>query len=183
MTPPPGLGTGGRGLPSPESRVPSPGGAAAARVLVLGIGNLLMGDEGVGVHAVRLLEREFASTAAPGSNPVTIVDGGTGGFHLLSYLTDYNPVILIDATMDGKPPGTVSVLEPRYASDFPRALTAHDIGLRDLIEAAVLSGPLPKIWLVTVSINELQSMQTTLTPAVDAAIPAVIARVRQLLSR
>ena len=153
------------------------------RTLVLGIGNLLMGDEGVGVHAVRVVEQAFASTVAPGAGPVTIVDGGTGGFHLLSYLTDYDPVILIDATMDGQPAGTVSLIEPRYASDFPRALTAHDIGLRDLIEAAVLSGPLPKIWLITVSIAELQSMQTTMTPEVEAAIPEVVARVRQLVNR
>ena len=144
------------------------------RVLVLGIGNLLMGDEGVGVHAVRRIERE----ALPPS--ISVVDGGTGGFHLLSYLTDYDPVILIDATIDGKPPGTVSVLQPRYASDFPRALTAHDIGLRDLIEAAVLVGPLPKIWLVTISIAELQAMQTTMTPEVEASLPEVIARVREL---
>ena len=152
-------------------------------LLVLGIGNLLMGDEGVGVHAARVLERDLASTVAPGGGPVTIVDGGTGGFHLLSYLTDYDPVVLIDATMDGQPAGTVSLIEPRYASDFPRALTAHDIGLRDLIEAAVLSGPLPKIWLITVSIAELQSMQTTMTPEVEAAIPEVVARVRQLVNR
>jgi hydrogenase maturation protease len=154
---------------------------ATPRTLVLGIGNLLMGDEGVGVHAVRVLEQELASTVAQSAGSLTIVDGGTGGFHLLSYLTDYDPVILIDATMDGQPAGAVSVLEPRYASDFPRALTAHDIGLRDLIEAAVLSGPLPKIWLITVSIAELQSMQTTMTPPVEAAILEVIARVRQLL--
>ena len=155
----------------------------SSRILVLGIGNLLMGDEGVGVHAVRVLEQDLASTVAQSAGSLTIVDGGTGGFHLLSYLTDYDPVILIDATVDGRPTGTVSVLEPRYASDFPRALTAHDIGLRDLIEAAVLSGPLPKIWLITVSIAELQSMQTTMTPEVEAAIPEVVARVRQLVDR
>ena len=149
-------------------------------LLVLGIGNLLMGDEGVGVHAAHVLERELAAATTP-DGPVTVVDGGTGGFHLLSYLTDYDPVVLIDATMDGQPAGTVSVLEPRYASDFPRALTAHDIGLRDLIEAAVLSGPLPKIWLITVSVAELQSMQTTMTPEVEAAIPEVVARVRELV--
>lgn len=159
------------------------GRSASQDLLVLGIGNLLMGDEGVGVHAVRVLEQEVVSTVAPGAGPVTIIDGGTGGFHLLSYLTDYDPVVLIDATMDGRPAGTVSLLEPRYASDFPRALTAHDIGLRDLIEAAVLTGPLPKIWLITVSIAELQSMQTTMTPEVEGAIPEVVARVRQLVSR
>ena len=164
-------------------RAASPEPERTSRLLVLGIGNLLMGDEGVGVHAVGVLEREFASTLSQADGRMTIVDGGTGGFHLLSYLTDYDPVILIDATMDGRPAGTVSLLEPRYASDFPRALTAHDIGLRDLIEAAVLSGPLPKIWLITVSIAELQSMHTMMTREVESAIPEVVARVRQLVSR
>ncbi len=141
-----------------------------------------MGDEGVGVHAVRRLERDLAA-GAPDLGPVTIVDGGTGGFHLLEYLTDYDPVILIDATMDGRAPGTVTLLEPKYASDFPRALTAHDIGLRDLVESAMLTGGLPSIRLLTVSIDAIQAMQTRLSAAVEAAIPEVIARVRALVPR
>jgi hydrogenase maturation protease len=143
--------------------------------LVLGIGNLLMGDEGVGVHALRALERE----TWPGH--VTLLEGGTGGFHLLACLRDYPRVVLVDATMDGQPAGTVSVLQPRYASDFPRALTAHDIGLRDLIESAALLGPLPEMTLVTVSIEEIRSMVTDLSPAVAAAIPHVHARVVEAL--
>jgi hydrogenase maturation protease len=143
--------------------------------LVLGIGNLLMGDEGLGVHAVRALEQ------APPIPGVAVVDGGTGGFHLLEYLSTYDPVVLIDATMDGRPPGTVSVLAPRYASDFPRSLTAHDIGLRDLIEAAVLTGPLPQLWLVTVSIAGMQPMQTEMSAEIASAIPRVIEAVRRLL--
>ncbi len=137
-------------------------------LLVLGIGNLLMGDEGVGVHVARELSRR----ALPPE--VTVVDGGTGGFHLLSLFRDYDPVILVDATMDGQPAGTVSVVEPRYPSDFPPSLTAHDIGLRDLIEAAAITGTLPTMWLVTVSIDELQAMQTTLSPVVAAAVPRVV---------
>ncbi len=144
--------------------------------LVLGIGNLLMGDEAVGVHVAHRLE---ALTLPP---DVTIVDGGTGGFHLLSCLTDYDPVIVVDATMDGRPAGTVSVTEATYASDFPRTLTAHDIGLRDLVESAALVNGLPKIFLVTVSIDDIQPMETRLTPEVAAAIPDAIDRVTQLLS-
>jgi len=135
-----------------------------------------MGDEGVGVHAVRRLQQ------APVPPGVSIVDGGTGGFHLLEYLTDYDPVILIDATMDGRPAGTVGVLAPKYASDFPRALTAHDIGLRDLIEAAVLTGPLPTMWLVTISIDEIRPMSIEMSREVEGAIPEVNARVRALVS-
>ena len=145
------------------------------RTLVLGIGNLLMGDEGVGVHAVQELPPEALGPQ------VTVVDGGTGGFHLLSYFSDYDPIVMIDATLDGRPPGTVSLIEPRYASDFPRSLTAHDIGLRDLIESAALLGPLPKIYLITVSVAELQPMEATLSAPVQAAIPQVQALVNDLI--
>ena len=144
--------------------------------LVLGIGNLLMGDEGVGVHTLRAFDQE----AWP--DHVTLLDGGTGGFHLLEYLTTFPRIVMIDATMDGAPAGTVSVLRPRYASDFPRALTAHDIGLRDLIESAALLGPLPDVTLVTVSIAEIRSMVTDLSPAVGGAIPEVGRRVREALA-
>ena len=143
--------------------------------LVLGIGNLLMGDEGVGVRVVEALERDWRPAG------VTLVDGGTGGFHLLEYLQEFSPIVMIDATMDGQPAGTVSVIRPKYATDFPRALTAHDIGLRDLVETAALLGALPPITLVTISIEEIQSMVTTLTPAVAAAIPPAAALVRETL--
>lgn len=145
--------------------------------LVLGIGNLLMGDEGVGVRVVEALER-----ARWRPDGVTLVDGGTGGFHLLEYLQEFTPIVMIDATLDGQPAGTVSVLRPKYASDFPRALTAHDIGLRDLVETAALLGSLPPITLVTISIAEIQSMVTTLTPAVAAAIPVAAALVRETVA-
>ena len=144
-------------------------------VLVLGIGNYLLGDEGAGVHAVQ----ELAQEALPPH--VRCVDGGTGGFHLLSYLQEYSTVILIDATMDGRPPGTIRVLRPRFASEFPRALSAHDIGLRDLIESAMLLGGLPDIHLITVSVDDVQQMRTELSPAVRASLPAVTGAVRHIL--
>jgi hydrogenase maturation protease len=146
----------------------------AARVLVMGVGNVLMGDEGVGVHVVRVLE----TLAWPPT--VTVVDGGTGGFHLLSHLEACDVAVLVDATLDGQPPGTVTVLEPKYASDFPRVLSAHDIGLRDLVESADLLGHLPRIQLVTVSVANLQPMQLTLSPEIQAVVPEVARLVRSL---
>jgi hydrogenase maturation protease len=149
---------------------------AVSGTLVLGIGNLLMGDEGVGVHILRALEHD----AWPPH--VTLLDGGTGGFHLLSYLRDYESIVMIDATLDGQPPGTVSLIRPRYASDFPRSLTAHDIGLRDLIEATVLLGRLPVIDLITVSIAVIAPMVVTLSPPVEAALPRVRDLVRERIA-
>lgn len=134
-----------------------------------------MGDEGVGVHAVRALERESLPAG------VQLLDGGTGGFHLLALFEEHRRMILIDATLDGAATGTVRVLHPRFASDFPRSLSAHDIGLRDLIESAVLLGPLPTIDLVTVSIPLDNLMGVDLSPAVAAAVPEVIKTVQALL--
>ena len=144
--------------------------------LVLGIGNLLMGDEAVGVHVARAL----AGRPLPAG--VTVVDGGTGGFHLLSCLTDFDPVVIVDATMDGRGAGSVSMTEPRYASDFPRSLTAHDIGLRDLIESAALLAPLPRVFLVTISIDAIQEMQTSLSAEVESAIAPATELVSSLIA-
>jgi hydrogenase maturation protease len=146
-------------------------------LLVLGIGNYLMGDEGVGVHAVRALEQEGLPAG------VTLVDGGTGGFHLLEYLHAHDPIVMIDATMDGHPPGTVSVVAPRYPSDYPRTLTAHEFGLKDLIDTAAISGATPTVHLVTVSIAEMTPMHIELSEPVRHAIPRVIERVRALIAQ
>ncbi len=145
------------------------------KLLVLGIGNVLMGDEGVGVHAVRGMAQDAFSSH------VAFLDGGTGGFQLLSYFEEYPEIIMIDATMDGRAPGTLSLIRPRFASDFPRSLSAHDIGLRDLIEAASLLGSLPRIHLITVSIGSVSPMVMELSPATSSALPGITSIVRQIL--
>jgi len=145
------------------------------RLLVLGIGNLLMGDEGVGVHAIRALEKERLPAG------VETLDGGTGGFHLLSCLGEYPTIIVIDATLDGSEPGTVRIIKPRFLSDYPRSLGAHDIGLRDLIESAALLGTLPEVHLITVSVADIHSATTELTPAVQRALVRVVQSVQRIL--
>jgi len=149
--------------------------AAAAKRLVLGVGNLLMGDEGVGVVALRHLQ------AAGLADQAELVDGGTGGFHLLGLFLENPRLILIDAAADGREPGTVSLLRPRFARDFPPSLSAHDIGLKDLIESAALLGRLPEVELITVSVANASSLSLELSPAVAAALPRVEALVRQCL--
>ena len=145
------------------------------KTLILGIGNVLMGDEGVGVHTIRALEsKNFPER-------IDVVDGGTGGFHLLSYFHDFDPIILIDATMDGKPAGTLSLLKPKFASDFPRSLSAHDIGLRDLVETAALTSKYPEIFLITCSIAKIRSMVMELSQPVKNAIPGIAAMVQEIL--
>jgi hydrogenase maturation protease len=145
-------------------------------ILILGIGNVLMGDEGVGVHAVNYLEKQtFPSN-------VRLLDGGTGGFHLLEYLQEYKKIIMIDATMDGSEPGTLKVIKPKFSTDFPKALSAHDIGLKDLVESAVLLGSLPGIYLITIAIAKIQPMTMELSPEISATLPLICTRVNEILA-
>jgi len=145
------------------------------KILILGIGNVLMGDEGVGVHTIKALEDKLFP------EDVEILDGGTGGFHLMAYFQEYENIIMIDATMDKKPTGTVSLIEPKFASDFPKTLSAHDIGLKDMIESITLIGKLPKIYLITVTIDTIRSMYMELSPKVKDSMPEVIEKINELV--
>jgi len=135
-----------------------------------------MGDEGVGVHTIKALEEKVLP------ENVDLLDGGTGGFHLMAYFQEYENVIMVDATMDKNPTGTVSVIEPKFASDFPKSLGAHDIGLKDMIESITILGKLPKIYLITVTIDSIQAMKMELSPRVKSAIPEVIRKINNLIS-
>lgn len=145
--------------------------------LLMGIGNYLMGDEGVGVHLVQRWLSEDQGIAS-----VDVVDGGTGGFHLLEYFESYNRVILVDATLDGEPPGTVRSIRPRFSADFPAAMSTHDIGLKDLVGALQLLGKMPEIILFVVSIDSVQQQGTTLTPAIERVMPELRDEIRRLLA-
>jgi hydrogenase maturation protease len=109
------------------------------------------------------------------------MDGGTGGFHLMSWLEEYERIIMIDATLDNNPPGTVRLIKPRYASDFPPLMSAHEIGLRDMIEAMMLTGKMPEIQLIVISAADVSEVGMDLSQEVKAAIPEVISMVKELL--
>ena len=143
-------------------------------ILIMGVGNYLMGDEGVGVHLIQQMDKMDLP------DYVDILDGGTGGFLLLSCFEAYNTVIFVDATMDGKEEGTISLIKPKFASDFPSALSVHDVGLKDMIEAVYLMDSKPNIPLFTISINEMVPMTIELSSKVEQAIPKVIDQILEL---
>jgi hydrogenase maturation protease len=147
-------------------------GFSSEGILIMGIGNVLMGDEGVGVHFIQWLEEEKLP------EEVDLLDGGTAGFELMSWMERYPDVILVDATLDGSRPGTIRYRKPRFSEEFPKAMSTHDIGLKDLMEGLSLLGKLPAIHLFTVSIPEVQPMKIGLSEAVQLALPQLAALVR-----
>jgi hydrogenase maturation protease len=143
--------------------------------LILGIGNFLMGDEGIGVHIANLLQREELPDG------VDVLDGGTGGFYLLEYFEIYDHVILVDATLDGNAPGTVRLIKPRYASDFPPAMSTHDIGLKDLVSALQVLDKMPEIDLFVVSIESVRQQGIELTSKIESIVPTLIRAIKCLI--
>jgi hydrogenase maturation protease len=147
------------------------------RTLVLGIGNVLMGDEGVGVEVVRRLQ------GLPLPAGVECLDGGTGSFALLEPMGRAALIILVDAAIDEAPPGSVRRLTPRFSRDYPRSLTAHDIGLKDLLDAFHLLGEPPPVVLYAVSVRPPAEPGLDLSAPVAAAVPGVVRRVLGELRR
>jgi hydrogenase maturation protease len=110
----------------------------AGDVLVVGLGNLLLGDDGVGVHAVRRL-------AADPSAPAFLrpLDGGTLGFRLLDAVKRSDAALFIDAAELGQPPGTIRLLERDALDAYTRRggrVSAHEAGLIDLLTLARMDG-------------------------------------------
>ncbi len=148
-------------------------------ILVLGIGNLVMSDDGIGVRVVQLLAERYRFPAQ-----VTILDGGTLGLDLLPKLEGVERLLVVDAVDTGAPPGTVV----RLAGDeVPVALEAkvspHQMGLKDLLAVAMLQGFAPRemvLWGVQPALIEL-GME--LSPAVADALEPLTRHVVTELGR
>ena len=141
------------------------------KTLVLGLGNVIMGDEGIGVHVVRALEK------VPLPPNVECLDGGTGGFILLEPLQAAEHIILIDATDDGNPPGTVTRTTPRFSKDYPPTLTAHDIGVKDLLDAFYMHSGEREVVLYAISIDPKQPISMDLSEQCLAARDEAVKRI------
>ena len=91
-------------------------------------------------------------------------------------------MVIIDATLSKEPEGTIKVIKPKFAKDFPKSLSTHELGLKDMIESAILLGKIPDIYLIVISIHPEQIMSVTLTPGIRECIPDIIKTVENVIS-
>jgi len=153
-------------------------------IVVFGIGNVLLRDDGVGVHVVRELERREARGDALLPPHTQLVDGGTLGLDLLSLIAGARAVLLLDAAFLGGAPGDVTVLRGdalRARRGGARAVLPA--GVDDLLAAARVADLLPKaVSMVGVEPGEIAA-GLDLTAAVEAALPAAAAAATEELWR
>lgn len=141
------------------------------KTLVLGLGNVIMGDEGIGVHVVR----DLVQQALPQN--VECLDGGTGGFVLLEPLESASRIFLVDATADGNAIGTVTRTTPKFSRDYPPTLTAHDIGVKDLLDAFYMQGSSRDVILYAITIDPHQRISMELSEKCKQAADEAVARI------
>jgi hydrogenase maturation protease len=147
-------------------------------ILVLGIGNPLMGDEGVGVRVVEALATGYDFPEA-----VELVDAGTMGLGMLHVLRDREFVLVVDAVDGtGTPPGTVVRLSPADIAPNQILHSLHDTRFVNVLEAAELAGFAVNAECVGIQILEIRQWVTELTPQVEAAIGTAVGAVLDALA-
>jgi hydrogenase maturation protease len=145
-----------------------------ARVVIIGIGNVLTGDDALGPHVVRVLE---AAHALP--EGVEVIDAGTPGYDLTGFLAGVDAAVLVDAVKAKGEPGELRVYDKAelLARRPVLALSPHEPGVREALMHAELVGVAPPVVKLVGVIAGATETGIGLSPSVRAAIPAAVARV------
>jgi hydrogenase maturation protease len=149
------------------------------KTLVLGIGNTLLTDEGIGIHVLQALEPELANWP-----DVTLLDGGTLSFTLAGPIEDADALIVVDAAHIKTQPGGWALLQGEEMDAFlmgKRKSTVHEVGLTDLRAIAMLTGHWPERRAMLAIRPDVVDWGERPTPAVAAAIPPACAAICGLI--
>jgi hydrogenase maturation protease len=138
-------------------------------IVILGIGNLLLSDEGVGVHvANKLMEMDLPEG-------ISVVEGGTDGFRLLNFITEADRLIVIDAVKTGAAPGSIYKFNIDEVKNCPSGFktSVHQIGILEVINLSGLIGKTPHTTVIGIEPQSLE-MGMELSPEIKNKIPRII---------
>jgi hydrogenase maturation protease len=150
-----------------------------AKISLIGLGNILMGDEGAGVHAVEALKRKYAFP-----EEVRLLDGGTLGLDLLHLIEGMDGVLFVDAVDLKRDPGTIAVIEGEDLPSFlePK-LSLHHVGLSDLLFASSFMGTRPgKVALVGIQPEIMEiglELSKTVMDRFEQLLQAIVEKLRE----
>jgi hydrogenase maturation protease len=139
------------------------------KIIILGIGNLLLSDEGIGVYVAN----ELSKMDLPPE--VSVVEGGTDGFRLLNIITEADRLIVIDAVRGGEEPGSIYRFDINEIKNVPTGFktSVHQVGILEVINLSELIGKTPHATVIGVEPKSLE-MSMELSPEVKAKVPRVI---------
>jgi hydrogenase maturation protease len=143
------------------------------RILVLGVGNVLLSDEGTGVHLINKLQQEYGF-----SDNVTLLDGGTLGMRLLGPISQASCLIAVDVALRGKRPGSIVRLtlnDIRTGAGVKNSM--HQVSFIETLLLAEMMELLPPIVIIAIEPQDMQTMGMSLTPALAGKMDELCARV------
>jgi hydrogenase maturation protease len=148
------------------------------RALVLGVGNILLTDEGVGVRVVEAFQRRYVA-----SRDVDVLDGGTAGMDLLDALSGRSHVVIVDAVRTGAAPGTIVRLAgPDVPALFNNRISPHQLGIPDVLAILKLVDEEPRhIALIGIEPADLDlglELSGAIAAKIDALVELVAAELR-----
>ena len=146
-------------------------------IVVLGVGNILLTDEGLGVHVVKELKENYNFTPE-----ISLIDGGTMGMELLTYMRGMKRILLIDAINGGEAPGTVYEFPHRELEQyFTEHISVHEVGMQDILRIrAIQENPSEDAIVIGVEPESLEIGFESSAP-VQAVLPEVKERVLRVL--
>ncbi len=149
------------------------------KILILGIGNILMSDEGLGVHIVnRMLD---SGMSIP--DDVEVVDGGTAGFDLIPLMQGRDKIVIVDALKADDRPGSVYRFRPDRLTSSANRMSLHEIGIMEVIRVLRLMGETPEIEIVGVVPEDVATLDINISSAVRECMPAAIGTILDAASQ
>ena len=154
------------------------GDAPPGRVIILGVGNLLLSDEGVGVHVANML---MDMDLPPG---VQVVEGGTDGFRLMNVVAGAGRLIVVDAVKGGGAPGSIYRFDIKDVPTYPDAYktSVHQVGILEVVHLSELIGEAPETTIIGVEPKSL-GVGMELSPEVTAKLSRIIELVLEEVKR
>lgn len=149
------------------------------RILLLGVGNVLLTDEGIGIHALERLQQRYRLP-----DEVEVIDGGTSGMDLLDQLAGRECVVLVDAVKTGAAPGTlVRLADDALPAFFRTKVSPHQLGLCDLLALLALRGEAPRELVLHGMVPFELGTHLGLSAQADARMPELVENVAAELRR
>lgn len=143
--------------------------------VILGIGNILLQDDGVGVHAIKQLENEKLPST------IELIDGGTSTLDTLGLFLDYKKVIVIDCLRAGLKPGTIYKIKPEDINNYKKEnLSIHDVQILDVVRMANMMNKYPEVVIFGIEPEKI-AVNLEMTQTMISKIPKIVSNIKKEL--
>ncbi|OHD64066.1 MAG: hypothetical protein A2176_08620 [Spirochaetes bacterium RBG_13_51_14] len=138
--------------------------------MILGIGNILRSDDGLGVYIIRHMEE----SGVPLPEGVELLDGGTAGFDLLGLIDGYDKIVIVDALKTNDKPGSIYRFTPEHAVESRARFSLHEVGIMEVIKTLRIMDHNPEIEFVGIVPDNICDIDTNISQAVRESIPRAV---------